>query len=1098
MVGHLSGRTSDTGSIGREHRSGTLGNWAFQGGCQMKNFQSPVAALNSWLGALDTTTNRQIARHPHVRVTFALIALTAILLASWRFLPVGRELRLEGYLPLHTFLETCSIVVSVLIFIVSRSRIGDKRNRNMVLLGAAFLGVALLDYLHAHSYMGMPDLVTPANPSKAINFWLAARLMAASALLAVAFMSWERLVPAAALHRAVGATLALVALVSLVFLYRPHWMPETFVAGRGLTPFKIYAELLIIALSCIAAIGFHRLILRPRPRGEATGLDPTALMAASIVTALAEILFTLYTEVDGLFNVLGHVYKVIGAWFLYRGLIATNLFEIETRSKLTLEAAQLGAWTWEIDSDTIEWSEAAAQVWGLPANDRPQMKTLDRLIHPDDLDAKRAAIARALDPRTDGSYVAEYRIIIPADGAVHHVASRGRTEFRDGRPVRIIGVIRDATARGFAEAVVRQSEARLSGILSIAADAIISIDQRHRINLFNQGAETIFGYAPAEVIGQPLDMLLPERFRGRHDRHIEQFAASAASARRMGERSEIFGLRKDGTEFPAEASISRLAIDAGIVFTVVLRDITQRKQVEVQLEQRVVERTAELSALVDALPDGISRADLDRRLRTANAAMTRLFGYAREELVGLHASVLYASPTDNEAMMQAWSEWERGHLATPITVECRRKDGSTFTAMVLGNVVRDKDGRISGSVGIFRDISDELKRQKALAQAQRMEAFGQLTGGIAHDFNNLLTVISGNQELLEMRLDDAKDLALLRRSQEAAEMGARLTARLLTFARRRQLEPTILNLNEQIIAMTELLQRSIGDHVTLKTNLAPNLGTVRADACEIENAVLNLAINARDAMPNGGSLSIDTAEHRVASGDAGEPLLAPGRYVRLAIADTGTGMTPEVQRQAFEPFFTTKQPGKGTGLGLSTIHGFAQQSGGAATITSEPGRGTTVSVYLPVVSAGERRLDVSETSTEAPRGHGERVLLVEDNADVRAVARQRLDALGYDVTEADSGPAAVERLEQPGSDFAIVFSDVVMPGGMSGYDLALWLAANRPHIKLLLTSGYPGDAPGGASNQLREIRLLPKPYSTAELARAMRQAIGPAATIVKP
>ena len=769
---------------------------------------------------------------------------------------------------------------------------------------------------------------------------------------------------------------------------------------------------------------------------------------------------------------------------------------------------------------------------------------------------------------------------------------------------------------------IKRSEARLAGILDIAADAIISIDDQQRITMFNQGAERIFGYSHDEAMSQPLDVLLPERFRMGHGDRIRQFAASPDVARRLGERQEIWGRHKSGRDFPAEASISKLDLGGERTFTVVLRDITarverekavqkneerlalaleagdiglfevdhasksvywspiyrkllgvaadvpasfarflalippedrsefdvtgddvsnlrgtdhskrehrivrsdgavrwlardvrshfagegaarhlvrtvgvvrditERKQIEQQLEHRVAERTAELSALLNALPDGIVHADLEGKIFVSNAAMPRLFGYGRDEIDGMAIRLLYATALDEERVFRAAGAWKGSAAIAPVTVQCRRKDGSTFTAMVLGNAVRDAAGRIVSRVGIIRDITEDVKRQKAFTEAQRMEAFGQLTGGIAHDFNNLLTVISGNQELLEMRLEDAKDLVLLRRAQEAADMGARLTGRLLTFARRRPLAPTQLHLNEQISGMVDLLRRSIGEHVTLTTNLSPRLPLVHADPSEIENAVLNLAINARDAMAAGGTIVIDTREHRVdARETSGEDGLASGDYIRLSVSDTGVGMTPEVLARAFEPFFTTKQPGKGTGLGLSTIYGAFRQLGGTVTIDSEVGRGTTVNIFLPRAAMSHPTGKGDRRSDAAPKSSGEFVLLVEDNPEVRDVARKRLEGLGYKVLEAETGVAAVELLQGGGQEFDLVLSDVVMPGGMSGYDVARWVGANRPGTKVLLTSGYPGEVASSGEGDPTQIRLLRKPYSRAELAGALRDVL---------
>jgi PAS domain S-box-containing protein len=543
--------------------------------------------------------------------------------------------------------------------------------------------------------------------------------------------------------------------------------------------------------------------------------------------------------------------------------------------------------------------------------------------------------------------------------------------------------------RATTDPLLSESEARLAGILAITADAIIAIDESQRITLFNDGAEAIFYYARGEVLGQPLEVLLPERFRDAHAGHVRAFGAAAAAARRMGERQEIFGRRADGTEFPAEASISKLEIGGRRTYTVVLRDITERKLAQ------------------DALAR--SHAELERRVAERTAALD---------------------------------------------AEMRRRE----------------------------------ETQAQLVRTQRMEAFGQLTGGVAHDFNNLLTVITGNLELLEMRLTDAKDRVLLKRAQDAAEMSARLTSRLLTFARRRQFETTALDLNDQITGMIELLHRTLGEHIDLTTRLAPRLWTVRADPSEIENAVLNLAINARDAMERGGKILIETENVTTDAGQIGTSTkLPPGDYVRLSVSDTGAGMPPAVLQRAFEPFFTTKAQGRGTGLGLSTIYGFVQSLGGTASIYSEEGRGTSVNLYLPRLDA-DAGTPAGADDTPVPRAEGRTVLLVEDNAEVREVARERLESLGYRVEEAAHGAAALERLEAGPSPDA-VFSDVVMPGGMSGLDLARAVAVRWPEVKVVLTSGYAEDVLREHARDAASLRILRKPYSRAELARALHQAL---------
>ena len=331
-----------------------------------------------------------------------------------------------------------------------------------------------------------------------------------------------------------------------------------------------------------------------------------------------------------------------------------------------------------------------------------------------------------------------------------------------------------------------------------------------------------------------------------------------------------------------------------------------------------------------------------------------------------------------------------------------------FPSETVISVLRDEKGQPVGFLSLNRDISHQVEQDEALRKSQRMEAIGQLTGGIAHDFNNLLTIITGNHELLDMVLEDAEQRDLLTRANNAALMGARLTNRLLTFARRRKLDPMVLDLNEQVLTMAELLRRTLGETVVFATLLAPGLWQVRADPSEIENALLNLAINARDAMPGGGKLVIETKNVRLDDGDvATEVGVQPGDYVRLSVSDTGVGMPREVLARVFEPFFTTKEPGKGTGLGLSVIYGFVKQSGGHVTAYSEVGKGTTVNLYLPRVAAEAERRAAARKVASAALEIGETILLVEDNAEVRTVTARRLRNLGYSVIEAGNAAQAV-------------------------------------------------------------------------------------------
>ena len=393
-----------------------------------------------------------------------------------------------------------------------------------------------------------------------------------------------------------------------------------------------------------------------------------------------------------------------------------------------------------------------------------------------------------------------------------------------------------------------------------------------------------------------------------------------------------------------------------------------------------------------------------------------------------------------------------------------------------------------------RALNEEIHRreqaQAALVQSQRMEALGQLTGGIAHDSNNLLTVILGNLEMVSDELQDHPAMGYVREAEEAAKMGARLNQRLLTFARRRKLESKVVNLNDHVLSMSELLRRTLGEGIDLTTILAHDLWPARVDPSEIENAILNLAINARDAMPSGGSLRIETQNSVVdARPERTADELATGDYVKLSVSDTGVGMRPEVLARAFEPFFTTKEQGKGTGLGLSMLYGFVKQSAGHVAISSQVGRGTTVDVFLPrEISVGTMIGPLRAADSKALQGGTETVLIIEDNPQVRALTTARLKRLGYRVVEAENGPRALVLLE--GNVHAdLIFSDVVMPGGMTGFDVARVVWQQTPGQRILLTSGFAEDATPSNDEVFAARQILRKPYSLAELARAIREAL---------
>ncbi|MDW4550020.1 PAS domain S-box protein [Defluviimonas sp. D31] len=496
-----------------------------------------------------------------------------------------------------------------------------------------------------------------------------------------------------------------------------------------------------------------------------------------------------------------------------------------------------------------------------------------------------------------------------------------------------------------------------------------------------------------------------------------------------------------------------------------------------------------LDSLLDAAVDAIVVADTDGRMVRVNPAACRLFGYSSGEMVGESIDMLVPD-ADTLRHADVIERYLRTGEARIIgkgrEVEGLRRDGSIFPLHLSVGQSRI-DGRVL-FVALLHDISRRKSAEAALVTAQRMEALGLLTGGVAHDFNNLLTVIVGNLELLEGQLEGNRGKEMIREALAAAEIGSSLIQRLRALGRRGHLKPVRLDVNETVRATVAILRRTLVPNVRLDCALAADLWAVQADPAELQAALVNLVVNANDAMPDGGDIVIRTS--MVAIDDdyvAHEVGLTPGEFVRVSVTDNGTGMPPEILKRAFEPYFSTKAETKGTGLGLAMVYGFANQSGGRATIYSEAGLGTTVSLYFPA-----DRDPARSEAEPAPRpkpvvepGAGETVLVVEDNENIRRLSVARLQAMGYRAIAAADSEEALEIL---GGNPAIdaLFTDIVMPGPMNGTDLALRVRAEWPHVAILLTSGFSGDLIQPQKELAPPFPVLKKPYHQAELATRLR------------
>jgi PAS domain S-box-containing protein len=501
------------------------------------------------------------------------------------------------------------------------------------------------------------------------------------------------------------------------------------------------------------------------------------------------------------------------------------------------------------------------------------------------------------------------------------------------------------------------------------------------------------------------------------------------------------------------------------------------------------ERFRSISTLAQ---DAIIMTDSEDKVSFWNKGAQRTFGYRSGEATG-RVLVDLISPKGyrehHKACIDSFRRTGRGPLMnTLVELEAVRKDGTAFPVEVSVSSVQL--GGKWNAVWMIRDITERKEKDAQLLQAQKMELVGQLTGGFAHDCNNLLTIILGNLQLLEEEMGSKQELReLVADALSAARDGAELTQRLLTFSRRRILQPQRADINACLDGFARLLRRTLGEVIELEIKQDNTIPAIFVDLAQFESALLNLAINARDAMPTGGTLSIETSNTRIDPGEAPQSLLAlrPGTYVKISVCDTGIGMSPENVAHAVEPFYTTKTNAKGSGLGLSMVYGFAKESGGEFLLRSALGKGTTASLFLPTLSSTGEQSPVQATPRGLPRGT-ETILVVEDEPRVRHLAQRSLMDLGYRVLETENASAAMEVLEtEPGVD--LVFSDIVMPGGIDGYELARWVVKNRPKLNVLLTSGFKKQLANEHVTDKGGFPLLQKPYTKEQLAKAVRAAL---------
>ncbi|MGA9497419.1 MAG: PAS domain S-box protein [Terriglobales bacterium] len=638
-----------------------------------------------------------------------------------------------------------------------------------------------------------------------------------------------------------------------------------------------------------------------------------------------------------------------------------------------------------------------------------------------------------------------------------------------------------------------------SDLLETLPDAIVAVDREGTIVQINSQTQSLFGYTRLELIGQKVEILVPEASHAQHHQHRASFAETPKT-RRMGADLDLYGRRRNGSEFPVEISLSPLHTDKGLFVLSAIRDISDRKRIaeelrraNEELHRRTTEQLGEyrtrMASIIDTSEDAIYGKDLNGMITSWNKGAERIYGYTPDEIIGKHISILAPSDRTDE-IPEILRKIARGETVDHFESMRVAKDGRILNVSISVSPLQSAQGEIIGASAIARDITAQKKAEGQLHQSQKMEAIGRLAGGVAHDFNNILGIISACAEFLRDRIENAEPAQYIENIKKATERGSALTRQLLTFSRSSAIQPRLLDVNERLRDVGKLLRPLMGDDVEILIVAKSPAAVVEADPGQLDQIVVNLAVNARDAMPRGGKFILETRTENFDEEFAEQHQnMAAGKYILLAVSDTGTGMDEATVSRIFEPFFTTKEVGKGTGLGLATVYGIVKQSAGHIMVYSEPGHGTTFKIYLPSADHKIGLGSKAEVETVSPKRHGTTILLVEDDETMRSLTRQLLQQHGYTVLEADDGKSALDVVESHKGPIDLVLTDVVMRR-MSGPELVERLHASHPDLKAVFMSGYTGELIAEREVLKRGITLLEKPFSRAALLNTIHQTLG--------
>ena len=755
------------------------------------------------------------------------------------------------------------------------------------------------------------------------------------------------------------------------------------------------------------------------------------------------------------------------------------LQESEERWQFALEGNRDGVWDWNVLTNEVFFSKRWKEMLGYEEGEiGNNLDEWDKRVHPDDKEQVHADVNRHIDRETP-FYENEYRVLCK-DGSYKWILSRAKvlSWTGDHRPQRMIGTHTDITER-------KQAEERETGLGKILQRSLNELyifdDETLKFILLNRGALENLGYSMEEVSKlTPVD-IKPEF-------NIESFERLIEPLRNAKQELIKFitvHRRKDGSLYPVEVHLQLMSYQLRPAFVASILDITERSQEEEKLllsEQR-------LRLHREQIPLGTIEWNTDFECVDWNPAAQKIFGYTKEEVLGRHITDVILPESSTLEVDKEWSQLLSKTGGEHNINENCTKDGKIILCEWFNTALVDEDGKVIGVTSTVEDITHKMEIEEQLRRAQKMESIGQLSGGIAHDFNNLLTIIQGNLEILKRTIGaDQQQQKWLEKALNGVRRGTALTNKMLSFSRSKSITSGVYSVNAILAEMEDLLHKSLTPKIMIKMQLAEDVWLTDVNEDDFQDALVNLVLNARDAMVAGGQLAIETINTVLDEEYAKHnPGVVPGEYVLVSVSDTGSGMSKAVQAHLFEPFFTTKEPGKGTGLGLSMVYGFMQRSGGHIKMYSEEGRGTTARMYLPRAS-GDKSEPSRQVKVEAELPGGtEAVLVVDDEPELLEICQAHLEVLGYRVQVAGNALEALEVLNASAGEIALLFSDVLMPGGMDGYDLAKQVRKQWPSVKILMTSGFTNQAVNPDELSELEEELLHKPYTQRDLAVRVRQ-----------